>query len=82
MSPGILFYSLTVVINHYFAGRGMYYVNVISVALGLLVTVGFNLLLVPRFGFIGSAITSSLAYITASVFIMWWVVNKEKFCFR
>ncbi len=82
MSLGILSYSLTSVISHYFAGRGMYYVNAIAVALGLLVTVTFNLLLVPRYGFIGSAITSSLAYITASVFIVWRAINKEKFSFQ
>ena len=48
--------------NH-FAGRGMPAVTLWTPCAGLVLNVGLNLAVVPRFGMQGAAITSSAAYV-------------------
>jgi O-antigen/teichoic acid export membrane protein len=60
--PGVLALGLNGVLMNHFGGRGMPAVTVIAPLAGLLLNVGLNLAVVPRFGIRGAAITSSAAY--------------------
>ncbi len=60
--PGIWALGLNGVLMNHFAGRGMPSVTLYAPLAGLLVNVGLNLIVVPRYGIAGAAATSSLAY--------------------
>lgn len=60
--PGIWALGLNGVLMNHFAGRGMPAVTLYAPLAGLLVNVGLNLIVVPRYGIAGAALTSSLAY--------------------
>jgi O-antigen/teichoic acid export membrane protein len=60
--PGILALGLNGVLMNHFGGRGMPPVTAWSPLLGLLVNVGLNLVMVPRYGIAGASLTSTLAY--------------------
>ncbi len=66
MVPGLLAMSGSQVLSHYLSGTGRVHHNTVGSALGLLVTVPLGFALIPGYGLIGAAITSSVAY-TASV---------------
>jgi O-antigen/teichoic acid export membrane protein len=52
------------VLNGYYVGIGRPEYNTYTALAGLAVTVVADLLLIPRFGLVGSAVASSLAYTT------------------
>ncbi|HUD72223.1 MAG TPA: oligosaccharide flippase family protein [Dongiaceae bacterium] len=60
--PGIWALGLNGVLMNHFAGRGMPAVTLYAPLAGLLLNVGLNLVVVPRYGIAGAAATSSLAY--------------------
>jgi O-antigen/teichoic acid export membrane protein len=60
--PGILALGLNGVLMNHFGGSGMPPVTTWSPLLGLVVNVGLNLVMVPRYGIAGASLTSSLAY--------------------
>lgn len=60
--PGIWALGLNGVLMNHFAGRGMPAVTLYAPLVGLLLNVGLNLVVVPRYGIAGAAITSSAAY--------------------
>jgi O-antigen/teichoic acid export membrane protein len=60
--PGIGCYAINGILMNFFASCGMPMVVVYSPFVALVVNVCANLLLVPRMGFVGASISSSLAY--------------------
>lgn len=78
LSAGIASFGLTVIISHYFAGIGRYHINVTASLLGLIGTVIFNLLLVPKYGYIGAGIAASISYLISSFFLIWKFVTETK----
>ena len=60
--PGIWALGLNGVLMNHFAGRGMPAVTLYAPLAGLVLNVGLNLVVVPRYGIAGAAATSSLAY--------------------
>lgn len=56
----------------YFLGRGLPSVTTLASLAGLIFTLIFSLILIPNFGIMGAAVTSSLAY-TAVTFVYAWV---------
>jgi O-antigen/teichoic acid export membrane protein len=60
--PGIGFYAVNTILMNFLASCGMPLVVVYSPFLALLVNVAANLWLVPSLGFVGAAVSSSLAY--------------------
>lgn len=68
LTPGILALSYSMVINHYLAGIGQFRVNTEAAALGLVVTLAGNLILVPQLGIVGAGLTASAAYLTSAAY--------------
>jgi O-antigen/teichoic acid export membrane protein len=76
LAPGIIIYNYSVIIVNYFSGTGKFHINMISSAIGMLLTIILSLVLVPKFSSVGTAITASISYIAASVFLI-YVFLKE-----
>ncbi|MBU0727809.1 polysaccharide biosynthesis C-terminal domain-containing protein, partial [Patescibacteria group bacterium] len=70
LSAGIVSFGLTVTISHYFAGIGKYHINTIASFIGLVFTIALNFLLIPKYGYIGAAISASLSYLGTSLFLI------------
>ncbi|GAQ94531.1 hypothetical protein TAGGR_1715 [Thermodesulfovibrio aggregans] len=71
LSPGITIFGYSVIISHYFAGIGKYVINTKASFIGLIVTLIFNLTLVPLYGYSGAAISASLSYIATAFFLIY-----------
>lgn len=68
LSPGILFISFSTIFTHYFSGIGKHQVNTIGSTIGFIVTLIAGLIIIPRMGVTGAAITASLSYIVSSIY--------------
>lgn len=60
---GTLVLSYHVILDNYFAGRGYPAITVWAPGLTLIVNIGLNLLLIPKYGISGAAMSSCFAYI-------------------
>lgn len=70
LSPAILFGSVWDIVAHYFAGIGRYWTKTQGSLIGLLATIILDLLLIPKFGYIGAGIASSISYMVTSIFVV------------
>lgn len=76
LSPGILSFSGAIIISHYFSGLGRYSINTIASIIGLIVTIIFSFSLIPKYGYIGASIGSSLSYICTG-FCLFYIFTRE-----
>jgi O-antigen/teichoic acid export membrane protein len=60
--PGIVMYNFSRVLGADFSARGRPQINSVLFTLALVVNVGANLILIPRFDYVGAALASSLSY--------------------
>ncbi len=60
--PGIVLLACSHPLSAFFSGTGKIYINMYGSLLGLIVTIGLGLFLVPKWGIIGAAITNSCSY--------------------
>jgi O-antigen/teichoic acid export membrane protein len=60
--PGIVAYSVVAVLSRYIVGRGRPGIGTFVLVTGLVLNIGANLILVPRFGINGAAASSSISY--------------------
>lgn len=67
--PGVVLLGPTRVINSYFAGRGRPRESLIAECIGLTATIILDVLLIPRYGALGAAIASCVAYTAYSVYV-------------
>ena len=65
--PGIVVFSLTNVIASYIIGRGYPFYNTIIALISFVAMIPLDLWLIPRWGIVGAAITSSISYIAATI---------------
>ena len=61
--PGIVFMSMTSVLNNFVAGKGYPWVMFTANLAALVVNVALNSALIAKLGIIGAAISSSLSYL-------------------
>jgi O-antigen/teichoic acid export membrane protein len=71
LAPGILVFVNALIIGHYFSGSGKYHVNTIGSTIGLIITIILSFVMIPRFGYLGAALTASISYLATSVFVTW-----------
>ena len=81
LAPGILAYNSSLILCHYFSGTGRYYINAIVSSIGLLATIVFSLVLVPKFHLYGAGITASLSFIVTAIAaaFFFWKDDKPNF---
>lgn len=82
LAPGVLMYSLFLIIGHYYSGIGKYQMNTYAALCGLFFTVTMGFLLIPRFDIYGAAATSTLAYSANAVFILICFLKSSQFGWR
>jgi len=70
LAPGVVMYSFSLLIGHYFSGTGKIYINTIASSLGLLVTLLLSFWAIPQWGFYGAAIVTSISYIFTSMVVI------------
>ena len=68
--PGIVAYSVVAVQSRYVVGRGRPGTSTLIMGVGLLVNIGCNLVLVPRLGITGAAMSSSLSYAATALLML------------
>ncbi len=68
LSPGIVFYNISIVINHYYSGLGKYRISAVAYFWGLLVVAILSALVVPNYGLKEAGIITTICYMTTAVF--------------
>lgn len=76
--PGIFFLSLETIFAMYYASEYLPAFVPISWAVSLALNVGLNIVLIPKIGIIGAAITSSIAYTLVFVVLITQFMRKTK----
>jgi len=64
--PGIITIAMSNIYGYYFSAVGKTRILIIKSLLGVIVTIGFSILLIPKWGISGACITATLSYITSS----------------
>jgi O-antigen/teichoic acid export membrane protein len=60
--PGVVVYSIVAILSRYIVGRGRPGAGTLLLLIGLTANVVCNLFLIPRFGILGAAASSSISY--------------------
>lgn len=81
LSPGILFFSVFIVLSHYYSGIGKYHINAITSFIGLIVTLLSLYFLTPRLGIIGTALSNTISYVISAIIILFIFMKDAKFKF-
>lgn len=73
--PGVLFLSISKILGSDLAGRGFPQYTSIASGISLIVTIVFDLLLIPRFGINGASLASSISYFASSIVIIYLFIR-------
>jgi O-antigen/teichoic acid export membrane protein len=79
LAPGVLCYSLFLILGHYYSGSGRYFMNTLAALCGLVATLVGGFILVPRFATTGAAITASVAYALNAFFLLFCFLKESSF---
>jgi O-antigen/teichoic acid export membrane protein len=60
--PGVVLYSIVAILSRYIVGRGRPGAGTLLLLIGLAANVVCNLVLIPRYGIVGAAASSSISY--------------------
>lgn len=80
--PGIITLSVARVLSSYLLGKNRLRVDLAAAVAGLVVTLVLDVVLIPRYGFAGAAIASSVAYTTTMTVNFIWVVRHSDLSVR
>jgi O-antigen/teichoic acid export membrane protein len=75
LGPGVVALAANAVFSHYFSGTGVPRYNLYASLIGFVVTLPTVYFLVPTYGIIGAAVSSSLAYFAAVIYQ--WIIFKQ-----
>ena len=68
LSPGVVALSANAIFSHYFSGLGRPSVSLWANMIGFFFTILFAIILIPIYGFIGAAISTSVSYISTVIY--------------
>jgi len=74
--PGIVAMSIYKVLTRNFSSRNRQQVSIMAAAISLVVNIGLNFILIPKYGIEGAAIASTISYILAGAILV-LVVKME-----
>ena len=80
--PGIVTFSVARILSMYLLGRNRLKIDFFASLVGLVATLVLDLVLIPRFGFRGAAVASSIAYTCGMLFSLTWVVRHSTISLR
>ncbi|HVZ97322.1 MAG TPA: oligosaccharide flippase family protein [Chitinophagaceae bacterium] len=75
---GIVPFSITTVLASLFAARGNFKVNFAVSLITFAISCSMYFTLIPRFGMVGGAVSSAIAYLSATIIIEVWFCRKYK----
>jgi O-antigen/teichoic acid export membrane protein len=76
LMPGILFACASKMMALLVIRTGKVGYNAIASGVGLAFTISMNIIFVPRFGIVGAAIASSIAYFAVLLVVLWFVFRR------
>lgn len=82
LAPGIVAFGCNSVLGHYFIGSGKIRYSAFSSFTGLIVLLASGYFLISTYGIIGSAISSSIAFISMLAFSVYTFSKQTNTCFR
>ncbi len=68
LGVGIIANACSMMFSHYFAGLGKPHFNTIASAIGLVFTLTFGFILIPRYGIIGAGFTATISYTLSMIY--------------
>ena len=78
LAPGVLVYNISIILGHYFSGRGKYYINTISSSIGLIISIICYFLLIPYYDIVGAGLATSISYLGTSIAILIFFHTESK----
>jgi len=82
LAPGVIIYSFSILIGHYYSGSGRYNVNAAVSTGGLLVSIVLYYLLIPTYSVNGAGLATSLSYTFTSILFLFLFVTSNKIQFK
>ena len=73
--PGIIAFGMVKILTGHLHGRGKPQYGSIVTVCSLLLTILFDLLLIPRFGIIGAALATTFAYLFSLILTLFFFIN-------
>ena len=77
MLPGIIMISLYQILTRNFTSRNRQQVNIVAAVLALGVNLSLNVLLIPRFGIAGAALSTAVSYTLAALLLLFVFVRES-----
>jgi O-antigen/teichoic acid export membrane protein len=77
MLPGIIMISLYQILSRNFTSRNRQQVNIIAAGVALAVNASSNLLLIPRYGIVGAALSTAISYSLAAGILLTVFVRES-----
>lgn len=71
LSPGVLVFSLSTIVSHYFTGVGRFWENTIASGIGVPVTLVGCWLLIREYDLVGAAMTQNISYAISLGYLFW-----------
>ncbi len=81
LAPGIVALSCNMILSHYFSGMGLYKINTIASAVGLVFILVFTIILIPAYHLLGAAAAMSLSYIASLIYSLILFIRYGKISF-
>ena len=80
--PGIVIFMIFRIIESYFAGLGKPMLSVMTLIPSLLLNIILNLLWIPRYGIIGSAMATNFSYAFATIIFLFVFQKYSRLSFK
>ncbi len=77
MLPGIIMISLYQILTRNFTSRNRQQVNIVAAGIALGVNIGLNLVLIPRYGISGAAVSTAISYTLAALLLLFIFVRES-----
>jgi O-antigen/teichoic acid export membrane protein len=77
LAPGVLIYNISIILGHYFSGRGKYHLNTIASSVGLIVSIISYFLLIPYYEIAGAGLATSISYFATSVVVLVFFISES-----
>ncbi|MBL7942221.1 MAG: hypothetical protein JNM00_05620 [Flavobacteriales bacterium] len=70
--PALMANSTSIILAHYFSGRGAYHVTMQASLIGLIPAMAFGILFIPTYGLAAATAMVSIALVVQSAVLWWW----------
>jgi O-antigen/teichoic acid export membrane protein len=77
MLPGIIMISLYQILSRNFTSRNRQQINIVAAGVALAVNATSNLILIPRFGIVGAALSTAISYSLAALILLTVFVRES-----